>query len=118
MSPNAADFQVSRSYLELVAELPWNVITEDNLELQSAKEVLDEDHFGLDDIKERILEALAVLLLNPETKASILCFVGPPGVGKTSLGQSIARGEAHVRRDGRGNRTQSCTPLVCGPHDR
>ena len=91
MSPNAADFQVSRGYLELVAELPWNVITEDNLELQSAKEVLDEDHFGLDDVKERILEALAVLLLNPETKASILCFVGPPGVGKTSLGQSIAR---------------------------
>ena len=91
MSPNAADFQVSRGYLELVAELPWNVITEDNLELQAAKEVLDEDHFGLDDVKERILEALAVLLLNPETKASILCFVGPPGVGKTSLGQSIAR---------------------------
>ena len=91
MSPNAADFQVSRGYLELVAELPWNVITEDNLELQAAKDVLDEDHFGLDDIKERILEALAVLLLNPETKASILCFVGPPGVGKTSLGQSIAR---------------------------
>ena len=91
MSPNAADFQVSRGYLELVAELPWNIITEDNLELQSAKDVLDEDHFGLDEIKERILEALAVLLLNPETKASILCFVGPPGVGKTSLGQSIAR---------------------------
>ena len=91
MSPNAADFQVSRGYLELVAELPWNVITEDNLELQAAKDVLDEDHFGLDDIKERILEALAGLLLNPETKASILCFVGPPGVGKTSLGQSIAR---------------------------
>ncbi len=91
MSPNAADYQVSRGYLELVAELPWNVITEDNLELQSAKEVLDEDHFGLDEIKERILEALAVLLLNPETKASILCFIGPPGVGKTSLGQSIAR---------------------------
>ncbi|MCH2354170.1 MAG: endopeptidase La, partial [Pseudomonadales bacterium] len=91
MSPNAADYQVSRGYLELVAELPWNVITEDNLELQAAKEVLDEDHFGLDDVKERILEALAVLLLNPETKASILCFVGPPGVGKTSLGQSIAR---------------------------
>ena len=91
MSPNAADFQVSRGYLELVAELPWNIITEDNLELQSAKDVLDEDHFGLDEIKERILEALAVLLLNPDTKASILCFVGPPGVGKTSLGQSIAR---------------------------
>ena len=91
MSPNAADYQVSRGYLELVAELPWNVVTEDNLELQSAKEVLDADHFGLDEIKERILEALAVLLLNPDTKASILCFIGPPGVGKTSLGQSIAR---------------------------
>ena len=91
MSPNAADFQVSRGYLELVAELPWNVVTEDNLELQSAKDVLEEDHFGLDEIKERILEALAVLLLNPDSKASILCFIGPPGVGKTSLGQSIAR---------------------------
>ena len=91
MSPNAADFQISRSYLELVAELPWNVITEDNLDLKHAQEILDEDHFGLDDVKDRILEALAVLKLNPEAKASILCFVGPPGVGKTSLGQSIAR---------------------------
>ena len=91
MSSNAADYQVARSYLELIAELPWNVITEDTLDLDHAQAVLDEDHYGLDDIKERILESLAVLQLNPEAKASILCFVGPPGVGKTSLGQSIAR---------------------------
>ena len=91
MSPHASDFQVSRSYLELVAELPWNIVTEDNLELSHAKEILEEDHFGLADVKDRILESLAVLKLNPEAKASILCFVGPPGVGKTSLGQSIAR---------------------------
>lgn len=91
MSPHAADFQVSRSYLELVAELPWNVITEDNLELKHAATILDEDHYGLEEVKERILESLAVLKLNPDAKASILCFVGPPGVGKTSLGQSVAR---------------------------
>lgn len=91
MSPHASDFQVARSYLELVAELPWNIVTEDNLELGHAKEILEEDHFGLADVKDRILESLAVLKLNPEAKASILCFVGPPGVGKTSLGQSIAR---------------------------
>ena len=91
MSPNAADYQVARSYLELISELPWNVITEDNLDLKNAKEILDEDHFGLDDVKDRILEALAILQLNPDAKSSILCFVGPPGVGKTSLGQSIAR---------------------------
>ncbi len=91
MSPNAADYQVSRGYLELVAELPWNIITEDNLELSHAQKVLDEDHFGLDEVKERILESLAVLKLNPDSQAPILCFVGPPGVGKTSLGQSIAR---------------------------
>ena len=90
MSPNAADYQVSRGYLELVAELPWNIITEDNLELSHAQKVLDEDHFGLDEVKERILESLAVLKLNPDSQAPILCFVGPPGVGKTSLGQSIA----------------------------
>lgn len=91
MSSNAADYQVSRGYLELVAELPWNVITEDALDLANAQVVLDEDHYGLEEVKERILEALAVLRLNPDAKASILCFVGPPGVGKTSLGQSIAR---------------------------
>ena len=91
MSAHAADYQIARGYLELVAELPWNVITEDTLDLGHAQTVLDEDHYGLEDVKERILESLAVLQLNPEAKASILCFVGPPGVGKTSLGQSIAR---------------------------
>ena len=91
MSSNAADYQVARGYLELIAELPWHQHTEDRLDLEHARAVLDEDHYGLDDVKERILECLAVMQLNPEAKAPILCFVGPPGVGKTSLGQSIAR---------------------------
>ena len=91
MSANAADYQVARGYLELVAELPWHKTTDDNLDLAHAQEILDEDHFGLEDVKERILEFLAVMKLNPSSKAPILCFVGPPGVGKTSLGQSIAR---------------------------
>ena len=72
-------------------ELPWRKSTEDDLDLDKAQQVLDEDHFDLEKIKERILEHLAVLKLNPRAKAPILCFVGPPGVGKTSLGQSIAR---------------------------
>ena len=91
MSNHSADYQLARSYLELVAELPWSGQTEDQLDLAHAKSVLDEDHYGLEDIKERILESLAVMQLNPDAKAPILCFVGPPGVGKTSLGQSIAR---------------------------
>ena len=91
MSNHAADYQIARSYLELVAELPWSESTEDQLDLDHARKVLDEDHYGLEDVKERILESLAVMQLNPEAKAPILCFVGPPGVGKTSLGQSIAR---------------------------
>ncbi len=91
MSANAADYQVARAYLELIAELPWHARTEDRLELAHAQAVLDEDHYGLEDVKNRILDALAVMQLNPEAKAPILCFVGPPGVGKTSLGQSIAR---------------------------
>ena len=91
MSPNAADYQMVRAYLELVVELPWTDVTEDNLDLARAHNILDEDHFGLEDVKERILEFLAVMALNPKAKAPILCFVGPPGVGKTSLGQSIAR---------------------------
>ncbi|HXK62264.1 MAG TPA: endopeptidase La [Acidobacteriota bacterium] len=82
---------VSRTYLELVLELPWNKGTEDIMDIQRAREILDQDHFDLEDVKERILEHLAVLKLNPAAKAPILCFVGPPGVGKTSLGQSIAR---------------------------
>ena len=91
MSNHAADYQIARSYLELVAELPWSESTEDQLDLDHARQVLDEDHYGLEDVKERILESLAVMQLNPNAKAAILCFVGPPGVGKTSLGQSIGR---------------------------
>ena len=91
MSENAADYQVARSYLELIAELPWHNRTEDALDLNHAQEVLDADHYGLEDVKDRILESLAVMQLNKEAKAPIICLVGPPGVGKTSLGQSIAR---------------------------
>ena len=80
-----------RTWLEYVIELPWNKRSDDNLDLARARQVLDEDHFGITKVKERILEHLAVLKLNPEAKAPILCFVGAPGVGKTSLGQSIAR---------------------------
>ncbi|MEZ6067822.1 MAG: endopeptidase La [Planctomycetaceae bacterium] len=88
---SSPDHQVTRSYLELILELPWHERTQDHLDLKVARQVLDEDHYGLDTIKDRILEHLAVMKLNPKANAPILCFVGPPGVGKTSLGQSIAR---------------------------
>ena len=91
LPPAAPDHQLVRTYLELLAELPWNRVTEDTLDLVRARAVLDEDHYGLEEIKDRILEHLAVMKLNPKAAAPILCFVGPPGVGKTSLGQSIAR---------------------------
>jgi ATP-dependent Lon protease len=89
--PSSPDHQVIRSYLELVLELPWKQTSADSLNLSRVREVLDEDHYGIKEVKERIVEHLAVLKLNPEAKAPILCLVGPPGVGKTSLGQSIAR---------------------------
>src|SRR5215467_3132927 len=89
--PASPDHQVIRSYLELVLELPWKKASEDSLELARVRQVLDEDHYGIKEVKERIVEHLAVLKLNPGAKAPILCLVGPPGVGKTSLGQSIAR---------------------------
>ena len=87
----APDYHVIRTYLEYILELPWRKSTEDKLDLKEARRILDEDHYGLEDIKERILEFLAVIKLKPEAKSPILCFVGPPGVGKTSLGRSIAR---------------------------
>ncbi|HZM15689.1 MAG TPA: endopeptidase La [Candidatus Krumholzibacteria bacterium] len=85
------EHHVIRSYVELVLELPWTRTTEDRIDIPHSRQVLDEDHYDLKEVKERILEQLGVLKLNPEAKAPILCFVGPPGVGKTSLGQSIAR---------------------------
>jgi ATP-dependent Lon protease len=91
LPPGAPDYNVIRTYLDYVLELPWTKSTEGSLDIAKARQVLDEDHFGLKDVKERILEHLGVLKLNPNAKAPILCFVGPPGVGKTSLGQSIAR---------------------------
>jgi len=90
MSPQSAEYQVARTYLDVFAALPWSRVTQDRLDLKAAREILDRDHYDLKTVKERILEYLAVRTLNPDAKGSILCFVGPPGVGKTSLGQSIA----------------------------
>ena len=91
LPPAAPDYQVIRTYLEFILELPWLKSSEDKLDLAEARRILDEDHYGLEDVKERILEFLAVIKLRPDTKSPILLFVGPPGVGKTSLGRSIAR---------------------------
>jgi ATP-dependent Lon protease len=87
----AAEYGVIRTYVEWILSLPWDKTTQDNLDLQQARRILDEDHFDLDKVKERILEYLAVSKLKNDLSGPILCFVGPPGVGKTSLGQSIAR---------------------------
>ena len=90
--PTAApDYHVIRTWLDFVLDLPWNNATEDSHDIAAARQILDNDHYDLKEVKERILEHLSVLKLNPKAKAPILCFVGPPGVGKTSLGQSIAR---------------------------
>ncbi len=91
MSPNSPEYSVIRTYLDWLIILPWKQESEDKLDVQQAKRVLDEDHYGLEKIKQRILEYLAVRRLKPAGKGPILCFVGPPGVGKTSLGRSIAR---------------------------
>ncbi|MGO9395101.1 MAG: endopeptidase La [Desulfobaccales bacterium] len=89
--PTSPDHQVIRNYLEWMIELPWSKSTEDNLDLTQARQILDEDHYDLEKVKKRILEYLAVRRLKPDMKGPILCFVGPPGTGKTSLGRSIAR---------------------------
>ena len=91
MHPDAAESGVIRTYIEWLAELPWSVATQDNLDLKAAQAVLDEDHYDLEKVKERIVEYLGVRKLKEKMKGPILCFVGPPGVGKTSLGKSIAR---------------------------
>ncbi|MCX7835872.1 MAG: endopeptidase La [bacterium] len=91
MNPSSAEYSVSRTYLDWLLEIPWNISSDDQIEISNAKTILEEDHFGLEDVKERILEFLAVRKLKSTSKGPILCLVGPPGVGKTSVGKSIAR---------------------------
>ena len=91
LQPAMAEYGVVRAYLEWIAALPWDKETEDNLDLEHARKVLDEDHYDIEQVKDRILEFLAVRRLKPDARGSILCFLGPPGVGKTSLGRSMAR---------------------------
>jgi ATP-dependent Lon protease len=91
LNPAAAEYSVQVNYIQTLLDLPWNSYTEDNLDLNNARRVLDEDHFGLEEVKERILEHLAVLKLKGDLKSPILCLYGPPGVGKTSLGKSVAK---------------------------
>jgi ATP-dependent Lon protease len=91
MSPIAAEYTISRNYIDWLTALPWHRETKDNMDLENAKNILDEDHYGLKDVKDRILEFLAIRKLKKQSKGPILCFAGPPGVGKTSLGRSIAR---------------------------
>jgi ATP-dependent Lon protease len=99
LNPAAGEYSVQFSFCQTLVELPWNEYTSDNFDLKNAKKVLDEDHFGLEKVKERILEHLAVLKLKNDMKSPILCLYGPPGVGKTSLGKSVARslGRKYVR---------------------
>jgi ATP-dependent Lon protease len=98
-NPSSPDYSIQYNYIQFMLDLPWGEISNDNLDLKNAKKVLDEDHFGLDSVKERIIEYLAVLKLKGDMKSPILCLYGPPGVGKTSLGKSIARalGRKYVR---------------------
>ncbi|RZJ66619.1 MAG: endopeptidase La [Flavobacterium sp.] len=99
MNPQAPDFGIQRSYLELFLELPWNNFSKDNFDLKRAQKILDRDHFGLEDVKKRIVEYLAVLKLRNDMKSPIICLTGPPGVGKTSIGKSVAEalGREYVR---------------------
>lgn len=99
MNPQSPDFGIQRNYLELYLELPWNEFSKDNFDLKRAQKILDKDHFGLEDVKKRMIEHLAVLKLRNDMKSPILCLYGPPGVGKTSIGKSVAEalGREYVR---------------------
>jgi ATP-dependent Lon protease len=99
MNPQAPDFGIQRNYLELFLELPWNEFSKDNFDLKRAQKILDKDHFGLEDVKKRMIEHLAVLKLRNDMRSPILCLTGPPGVGKTSIGRSVAKalGREYVR---------------------
>jgi len=122
MHPSSAEYTVASSYLDWITALPWHESTEDNLDIKKARRVLDEDHYGLEKAKKRIIEYLAVRKLKPDTKGPILCFAGPPGTGKTSLGHSIARalGRKFIRicpgrRAGRGGDPGASADLCRGP---
>lgn len=91
MAPSSSEYNVARNHLEVLLDMPWQIYTEDNHDIMRARTILDEDHFGLKDVKQRLLEFLAVRALKPDLKAPIICLYGPPGVGKTSLGKSVAR---------------------------
>lgn len=91
LPPEAAEYNVIKTYLDIILDLPWDEHTEDNEDVRYARKILDEDHYGLEDVKERIIEFLSIKKLNPSRKGGILCFAGPPGVGKTSIGRSIAK---------------------------
>jgi ATP-dependent Lon protease len=91
MSPFSSEYTVSKTYIDWMLDLPWGKFTEDQLDINEASDILDDDHFGLEDVKDRILEFLSVLKLKQNAKSPILCLVGPPGVGKTSIGKSVAR---------------------------
>ncbi|MFY7664488.1 endopeptidase La [Flavobacterium sp.] len=99
MNPQSPDFGIQRNYLELLIELPWNEFSQDKFDLHAAQKILDKEHFGLEDVKKRVIEHLAVLKLRNDMKSPILCLTGPPGVGKTSIGKSIAQalGRQYVR---------------------
>src|SRR5690606_35377020 len=99
MNPQVAEYSIQRNYLDLFLELPWNEYSKDKFDLKRAQKILDRDHYGLEDVKERIVEYLAVLKLRNDMKSPILCLYGPPGVGKTSLGKSVAEalGREYVR---------------------
>lgn len=98
-NPNSPDFGIQRNYIELFLELPWNDFTKDNFDLKRAQKILDRDHYGLEEVKKRIIEHLAVLKLRNDMKSPILCLYGPPGVGKTSIGKSVAEalGREYIR---------------------
>lgn len=99
MNPQAPDYSIQRNYLELLLDLPWNEFSKDNFDLKNAQKILDRDHFGLDEVKKRMIEHLAVLKLRNDMKSPIICLTGPPGVGKTSIGRSVAEalGREYVR---------------------
>jgi ATP-dependent Lon protease len=109
MNPQVAEYGIQRNYLDLYLDLPWNLYSKDKFDLKRAKRILDRDHFGLEDVKKRIIEHLAVLKLRNDMKSPILCLYGPPGVGKTSLGKSVAEalGRKYVRMSLGGMRDES-----------